>query len=103
MPEIAEDEFVRRFQPEAWPNGDLYRQRDWTEPEDWAAVVAAHAERRVWTQVDGDNGEWCLIPGIHYVNRNYYVICAVSCDDESLFVVDNDMPSDDEDEEQNNE
>ncbi|WP_437186765.1 hypothetical protein SH668x_000120 [Planctomicrobium sp. SH668] len=31
----------------------------------------------VWTLVDGDNGDWYLLSGLHYVNRVGYLISRV--------------------------
>lgn len=99
MPQITDEEFVERFRPETNPDGSLYRQRDWTDLQDWALCRTAHAERRLWTQTDGDAGEWCLHSGLHYVNRNYYVICEVPTPEgEEFWLLDDDMPHEEENE-----
>jgi hypothetical protein len=77
---IDENEWIDRFKPETLPDGSYYRQRDPYDPEDKAAIDVAARENRLWTAVDGDDGQWCLISGYHYVNRLYYVICEVPYD-----------------------
>lgn len=74
---LTEDQFIARFRPEENEEGGYYRQRDWCNKEDWALCLAADKERRLWTALDDDNGEWCLCSGYHYVNRFYYVIVEI--------------------------
>lgn len=74
---LDEDKFVERFKPETDENGDLYRQRDWCDAADWKMIEQAAGERRLWTAVENDHGNWTLVNGFHRVNRLYYVICAV--------------------------
>lgn len=49
--------------------------------------VIAQDNHHVWTWVDGDNGEACLIPGVHFVNRFGYALTEEPWIDESLCVV----------------
>ena len=89
---IDEDEWVERFRPETLPDGSYYRQRDLYDQDDALPIVQAIEEKRLWTAVDGDDGQWCLIFGCHHVNRLYYVICEVPYDltdaDEEVYVCD---------------
>ena len=39
--------------------------------------------RKLWTVVDGDNGESLIVAGWHYVNRLHYVITEREWDHES--------------------
>lgn len=74
--QLTDGQFIEQFKPEQNDEGEYYRQREWTVPEDWAAVVEANKERRVWTMMDCD-GLMILGEGLHYVNRLYYVITEV--------------------------
>jgi len=74
---LTEDAFIAQFQPEAWPNGELYRQFDWADEEDFERIQQAQDERRLWTMVEDDHGNPALVQGFARVNRLYYVICAV--------------------------
>lgn len=99
MTQLTEDEFVDRFNPETNEDGSLYRQRDWTNPEDLVEIQKASAESRLWTQIDGDGGEWVLSSGYHRVNRNYYVITESPIPvGQDIEVMDEDKPEEDEDE-----
>lgn len=73
---ITEDEFIAQFQPEECEEGGYYRQRDWTNPDDLPLIEQAANEGRCWTALDTDGG-WGLSSGKAFVNRLYYVICAV--------------------------
>ena len=88
---MTENEFITRFRPEQNPDGSYYRQRDWTDATDWALVQRAHEERRVWTHVNDGAGNGGVVPGLAFVNREFYVICAVPIgDQDDVDVVDED-------------
>ena len=64
------DAFDDAYEPEQNDDGSIYRQRDWTEPDDLAAVQAATPERRVWTMLD----DGTVVSGASLVNRAFYII-----------------------------
>lgn len=78
---ITDAVFDERFKPEMNEAGDGYRQYDNFHGEGWEAeremLRGLHAAGRVWTCLDTDDGSWALANGMHRVNRQYYVICAV--------------------------
>lgn len=72
---LTEDQLIDRYDPEEWPNGDLYRQREWCDAEDAKALEIARAERRIWTVLESDNNEdMIVVNGDHYINRLYSII-----------------------------
>lgn len=97
---LTENEFIERFRPEYDQEpGCYYRQRDWTDLRDKFDIEMARREGRLWTQIDADDGTWCIVSGCHHVNRNYYVICEVPTPDGEDFEVVDDYIPEDEDEE----
>jgi len=66
------DAFDAAYEPERNPDGSLYRQRDWTVPEDFDAVRSAVPERRVWTMLD----DGTVVNGYAVVNRVFHIITA---------------------------
>lgn len=60
------------FDLDASMNGCLYE----TYGAEVAAVLAVD-RHRVWTWVDGDDGEPLIVPGYHLVNRIGYLVAAV--------------------------
>lgn len=52
------------------------RRYEPNDPLDMPVVTAHAALRRVWTMVSGDDG-LCLLPGVHYVNREYYLLAEI--------------------------
>lgn len=84
---MTEEEFIVQFKPTAWPNGDLYRQFDWTDADDLAQIHQAEVERRLWTMVEDDTGNPALVQGFARVNRLYYVICAISTPEGAEFTI----------------
>jgi hypothetical protein len=73
---ITEDEFIEQFKPEQCEDGSYYRQRDWTDPDDLIVIEQAAKEGRCWTALNTDGG-WGLSSGMHWVNRVFYIICAM--------------------------
>lgn len=84
---LTEDAFIAQFQPEAWPNGDLYRQRDWEHDGHRKLIQQAEAERRLWTMVEDDHGDLVLVQGFAWANRMYYVICAVPTPEGAAYTI----------------
>lgn len=74
---ITEDEFLNTFRPETDAQGSTYVQREWFTFEEKRLLEEMHGKNRLWTMVEDDNGNPCLVQGYHYVNRLYYVICEV--------------------------
>ena len=71
---LTDDQFIARYHPEENEEGGYYRQRDWTDADDLRALNEAVKENRVWTAMDDDDGEFCIVNGMHFVNRLYYII-----------------------------
>lgn len=80
---ITESEFDTEFRPLRAADNDAdeatyLRLEDWHNPAEWARILAARDAGRLWTCVDTEDGSWCLSSGLHYVNRQYYVISEVA-------------------------
>lgn len=79
--ELTEDEFDDQFSlvpnhinPSAgWAVGDSGGCLFETFGEEFA-FVRRHDPRKVWTLVDGDDGDMYVISGCHFVNRIGYLI-----------------------------
>jgi len=85
--QLTEDYFIERFKPEAEEPGVYYKFRDFGEGND-GMLYAAMKERRLWTCITDDNGEWCVVNGAHVVNKINYILCEVPYgDNEDLIVV----------------
>lgn len=63
---LSEDEFDERFTPVADDEGEMIRAK---VPEG-----VERTSRRLWTVVDGDDGGLYITAGLHYVNRQGYVL-----------------------------
>lgn len=81
--ELTEDEFDDRYplvpnhiNPSAgWAideHGCLFE----TYGEEFA-FVSRHDPRKVWTLVDGDDGDMYLISGLHFINRVGYLLSTI--------------------------
>lgn len=66
---LTDDQFEEQFGTIPAHDGSDIRPLDWT-PE----LDAAHRECRLWTAVDGDDGETLFVSGWHFVNRFGYVV-----------------------------
>ena len=74
--EMSYDEWVDKFN--ATPHDDVPPDID---------------EHFVWTALDGDNGEYCVSEGIHWVNRIRYYVSEIPWEDNILYnIVDDDVP-----------
>jgi len=79
--ELTEDEFDEQFplvtnhiNPTAgWAHGESTGCLFETHGEEFAYVKRLDP-RRVWTLVDGDEGDMYLISGLHFVNRFGYLV-----------------------------
>ena len=98
MPQITEDEFIARFKPETAADGSYYRQRNPHDPADLAAIRAAQAEGRLWTAVEGDEGQWCCSSGSHAVNHLYNIITEVPVPPDEQYDISDDDDSFDSEE-----
>lgn len=74
---ITEDTFIHRFKPETNPDGSLYVARQWHTFGEKCFLEMMHQKRRLWTLVDGDDGEPTIVQGYAMVNRLYYIVCEV--------------------------
>jgi hypothetical protein len=77
---------VNMFDPDASCDGFMFEtfgaEGDYVSK--WADDRST--EGRVWTLIDGDDGESVIIPGCHWVNRIGYFVTEVPCDDEGMEV-----------------
>lgn len=69
---ISEDDFDRLFGHIEHKDGGFF----WDLDTDRAELERLHAERRLWTAVDGDDGTTVLCSGFRFVNRFAYVVAA---------------------------
>lgn len=69
---LTDDQFVNRYKPETYKNGELYVQREWST--DRALLEAAVETNRCWTAIDDDFGRFCFVEGNRMVNRIYNII-----------------------------
>jgi len=70
---LTEDEFCEQYKPEECPDGSLYVQRHYDDPEDHKELLKAQNEHKIWTVVECD-GKWSACNWPAYVNRLYYLI-----------------------------
>lgn len=82
--ELTETQFINRYKPEEQPDGSYYLQREWFDSED--IIKKAISEKRCWTAVDGDNGEFLIIWGNRVVNRIYNIITEKPIEDEDWHI-----------------
>jgi len=73
---MNEKQFYQHFTPIA---NDLDTKASWNGCmyETYGAelfYVKRYDERYVWTIIEGDEGQWYLIPGYHFINRIGYII-----------------------------
>jgi hypothetical protein len=68
---LTGDEFIKRFGYVPAPDGGLLHDIDDDNRE---MMNKAHAERRLWTAVNGDDGGTVIDAGWRFVNRFAYVI-----------------------------
>jgi hypothetical protein len=79
--ELTEDEFDDRYSPmtnhinpsAGWAYGDAGGCLFETHGEEFE-FVRRYDPRKVWTLVDGDDGDMYLISGLHFVNRVGYLL-----------------------------
>jgi len=98
---IEENDFIARFKPETDEGGDYYRQREIRDANDRVLIEQAQRERRLWTAIDGEEGNFCISSGYHFVNRLYYIITEVPVPEGEEYEIQyDDFPEDESDEEQ---
>lgn len=78
---LTENEFIAWFAPERDVDGGYFVQRYWDVPTDEQIITRARAERRLWTYVNDGVGNASPVQGDHFVNREFYIICALPYDD----------------------
>lgn len=87
---LTDDEFIARFRPEKDQQGCYYRQRYFSEPQDFAVLQAAANENRIWTMLDC----MTLTNGLHRVNRCYHVVTEVPYDPSVFYEIPDDEAGD---------
>ena len=88
--QLTEDEFFEKYKPVA---NHLAEDAGWGgvmfetygEELDYVLSIAnSEDSRRVWTIVDGDNGQTVIGDGYHLVNRIGYIITEKPCEDDTM-------------------
>ena len=86
VPYLTDQEFVHQFAP--WESEDprdaTIMQIKWDELEELKYHVS---ERQIWTAVEADNENWYILPGVHTVNRQHFVITNKPWNDSTLDVL----------------
>ena len=97
---LTDAQFDDRYRPETTRDGGSYIQREWYEPKDKILIEQAIQDKRCWTAVDGDNGEFVILWGNRTVNRLYNIITARPIENEDWHVEvtdpDQEMPDEEE-------
>lgn len=91
---MTEDEFEAQFEPLSFTDEmgqEAPEGVQWVEFE----VAKRYPPERVWSVVDGDDGEYYL-PGFHVVNKFAYIITKKPWTDETLEVRVDSMEDEDE-------
>ncbi len=69
------DHFIERFVPVMdEQTQETLKQFCWTKPNEWDQVTDAVSKSLLWTMLDCE-GKMYLAPGLHRINRMFYVIC----------------------------
>lgn len=76
------EQFIRKYQP-IEKDGEIY-QFDWTVAHEWNEIVKAHKEKKVCTVVE-EEGTMILQSGVHYINRQFYIITKHALEEELNF------------------
>ncbi len=91
---LTEDEWVTAFKPKVVPNnvdsGGFGYGRGDTLFETYGEslkIVQDAPPRHVWTLLDGDDGNLCIVSGMHFVNRIGYFITEASCDEDKFYTI----------------
>jgi hypothetical protein len=77
---LTEDQFDAIYT--ITPNEHEDRYETYGEEYEALKVIYEKSPRKVWTAVDGEDGELIFVSGLHFVNRIYY------------FVTDQEVPED---------
>jgi hypothetical protein len=101
--ELTEDEFVDKYalvpnhiNPSAsWTFGDGAGRLFETSGVEFE-FVSSSDPRKVWTLVDGDDGDMCVISGLHYLNRVGYFLSRDAVPENTTVQVNFPMDTDDE-------
>jgi hypothetical protein len=102
--ELTEDEFDERYP--LVPN-HINPSAGWAVGEAGGCLFEIHGEefafvrrqnpRKVWTLVDGDDGDMYLVNGLHFVNRVGYLLSTVPVPEDVTIQVHLPMARDDDD------
>ena len=76
------EQFIRKYQP-LEKDGEI-RQWDWTVSHEWEEVKKAAEQNKVCTVVEEEDVMY-LHSGVHYVNRQFYVITKHALEEELNF------------------
>lgn len=91
MKTITYVEFEKQFQPLQNPftEDGSYNNCAFETYEPELTFVKQFDNNKIWTLVDGDNENWYIIPGYHFVNRQNYFVTEIPWEDENIEVDDN--------------
>ena len=81
------DDFIEKYKPITNYIDDNASFNGWmfeTYGDELEAVKISHPNK-VWTIVEGDDGEFYVSNGYHYVNRQGYFITEVPYEDDEMF------------------
>lgn len=90
--QLTWDAFVERFRPRKNPLDpnaayDGYVLETYGEEFAFVSIVNELAPETVWTLVEDDEGNLVMIDGLHWVNRQGYVVTEVARKPSESFVV----------------
>lgn len=82
MTQLTYEEWYEKYQPEEISEGEIKLYE--TVGDDFEKVWIT-SRMFIWTLVEGDSGNWYIVPGLSYVNRMNYIICKKPRDLEEQF------------------
>ena len=77
------EQFIRKYEP-LEKDGEI-RQWDWTVSHEWNEIKKAEQQSKLCTVVEDDDVMY-LTNGLHYVNRQFYVITKHKIEETNLIV-----------------
>ena len=78
--QISEDDFELQFKPVENPDpnqGDYHFDVCNKHDKGFLQFIASNYPSHIWTRIDGDDGNICIINGWHIVNRIDYIVTEV--------------------------
>lgn len=66
--------FCKKFVPEMDGENGLKRYDNVEHYYGEAMEKAGDGNRHLWSVLEGDSGKWYIVPGLHIINREFYII-----------------------------